>query len=131
MKLAIVLLLSTSTTFVSSSSEPIPTLYEGKPEPALYEEAVTTNAVPTLYNEGDGSSADDAQPENALVPTLYGDEEAVTTLYEDNSSGDCLVGDIMHRSGDSIGFIGLECIDSVNFDGIQSTCMDGEIVDTG
>ncbi|KAL9183772.1 hypothetical protein ACHAXT_004628 [Thalassiosira profunda] len=43
----------------------------------------------------------------------------------------CLVGDIMYQEGDSIGHIGLECIDDVAYDARASTCgPDGEIVET-
>ena len=41
----------------------------------------------------------------------------------------CLVGDIMHMDGDSIGCIGLECINATSFIGLESFCADGNIID--
>eukprot|EP00571_Detonula_confervacea_P009424 CAMPEP_0172328374 /NCGR_PEP_ID=MMETSP1058-20130122/60317_1 /TAXON_ID=83371 /ORGANISM="Detonula confervacea, Strain CCMP 353" /LENGTH=1083 /DNA_ID=CAMNT_0013045487 /DNA_START=93 /DNA_END=3345 /DNA_ORIENTATION=+ len=43
----------------------------------------------------------------------------------------CLVGDIMHSEGDSIGHIGWECLNSTSYDGTASTCgPDGQIIET-
>jgi len=42
----------------------------------------------------------------------------------------CLVGDIMYQEGESVGYIGLECIDGSSFKAQSSTCgPDGEVVD--
>ena len=40
----------------------------------------------------------------------------------------CRVGDILYSNGDSIGFIGLECLDDSRFDGKESICQDGEVI---
>ena len=46
-------------------------------------------------------------------------------------NADCLVGDIMYSEGDSIGQIGLECINSTSFDGNTSVCgSDGQVIET-
>jgi len=43
-------------------------------------------------------------------------------------AAECLVGDIVHREGDSIGEIGLECISGTTYDGWLETCSaDGTI----
>jgi len=45
--------------------------------------------------------------------------------------GNCLSGDIMYIEGDSIGYIGLECINETSFDASLSTCgADGVVVRT-
>lgn len=36
--------------------------------------------------------------------------------------GDCQVGDIIYREGDSIGVIGFECIDDARYNGTESFC---------
>lgn len=47
---------------------------------------------------------------------------AVSTCY-----ADCLVGDIMVQEGDSVGFIGWECLNSTHFDGTESFCRNGVV----
>ena len=43
------------------------------------------------------------------------------------AGGDCLLGDIMYRNGDSMGNIGMTCTSSTEYSGAQSTCIDGEV----
>ena len=40
---------------------------------------------------------------------------------------DCLVGDIMYRHGDSVGFIGETCTGESAFTGTESFCQDGQV----
>ena len=40
---------------------------------------------------------------------------------------DCLVGDIMYRHGDSVGFIGETCMGESAFTGTESFCQDGQV----
>lgn len=46
------------------------------------------------------------------------------------ATGDCLVGDIMHSEGDSVGTIGWECHKDNNktYDGTESVCQNGQVV---
>lgn len=44
-------------------------------------------------------------------------------------NGPCLVGDILYSHGDSIGHIGTDCIDDSFYNGIESICQHGEIVE--
>lgn len=50
--------------------------------------------------------------------------------FDQNSidTNNCLVGDILYNNGDYVGYIGLECLDDSNYTGIESFCIDGEIV---
>ncbi|KAL9186358.1 hypothetical protein ACHAXT_005596 [Thalassiosira profunda] len=48
-----------------------------------------------------------------------------------NNEGGCLVGDVRYQEGDSIGLIGLECVNETSYDGKASYCgPDGEIIET-
>ena len=49
-------------------------------------------------------------------------------VTEPTSESDCLVRDIIYSNGDYIGYIGFECIDDSSFDGMESYCIDGEVV---
>ena len=56
---------------------------------------------------------------------------ATLSLMFGTASADCLVGDIMYLEGDSIGYLGLECLNSTSFDATESVCgPDGVVVET-
>ena len=52
---------------------------------------------------------------------------AVMTMAFSTCYADCLVGDIMYQEGDSVGFIGWECLNSTHFDGTESFCRNGVV----
>ncbi|EJK60318.1 hypothetical protein THAOC_19348, partial [Thalassiosira oceanica] len=65
---------------------------------------------------------------NVLFPGECPKPEEVAP--QPSPSGGCLVGDVMYQEGDSVGYIGLECIDGSSFTARSSTCgPDGVIVD--
>merc|ERR1712127_897691 len=64
-----------------------------------------------------------------------GDAESTVTDPSDAvplpTQATCLVGDIMYREGNSIGHIGLECVNETSYDGTASTCgPNGDIITT-
>lgn len=44
-------------------------------------------------------------------------------------NGPCLVGDIMYSHGDSIGHLGTDCIDDFFYNGVESICQHGQILE--
>lgn len=54
----------------------------------------------------------------------------VSTCRTAVAQNKCLVGDIFHLNGDSIGYSGLECVDDSSFDAMISTCVNGAIVNS-
>ena len=65
------------------------------------------------------------------VLSLLAGVTATLSLMSVTASADCLVGDIMYREGDSIGYLGLECLNSTSFDATESVCgPDGVVVET-
>jgi len=44
-------------------------------------------------------------------------------------NGPCIVGDILYAHGDSIGHIGTDCIDDSFYNGVESVCQHGEIME--
>jgi hypothetical protein len=75
----------------------------------------------------------DAIEPGLFLPAVDGDGGAAAGADKpaEEEKSQCLVGDIMYREGDSIGHIGMECIDSASYDGTASTCgPNGQIIDT-
>ena len=66
------------------------------------------------------------------VLSLLAGVTATLSLMSVTASADCLVGDIMYREGDSIGYLGLECLNSTSFDATESVWCgpDGVVVET-